>query len=260
MEFPERTQLSERVLWPHAAAERHGMEDARFVRFVDDGGEVEYHATYTAFDGSDTTIQLLSTTDFASFAISPTAGVAARGKGLAIFPRKVGGRYVALSRSDRETNEIASSDDLHCWGEPRTIQAPERPWELLQLGNCGSPIETDEGWLVLTHGVGAMRTYAVGAVLLDLDDPSRVLRRTSTPLLSPGLERRQGYVPNVVYSCGAFVDGDLLVVPYGVGDQWIAVAKVPVRRLLDSMTSAPSALSAPSAPSDVEASASSMPA
>jgi predicted GH43/DUF377 family glycosyl hydrolase len=237
--FDATADLSERVLWPHAPAESHGMEDARFVRFTDDSGNVVYYATYTAFDGINIAQHLLETEDFATFVASPMAGAAAVGKGLAIFPRKVGGRYAALSRSDRETNAVAFSDDIRCWLTSEVIQISERPWEILQLGNCGSPIETDDGWLVLTHGVGPMRTYALGAILLDLHDPQRVLARSALPILTPAANRRDGYVPNVVYTCGAFAQGDMLVLPYGIADQSIAVATLSIKRLLGTMRAEP---------------------
>ena len=234
--FPETLQVSERVLWPNCPAERQGMEDARFVRFTDDDGAVAYYGTYTAFDGVHIAQHVLVTTDFLSFAASPMSGAGAVGKGLALFPRKVNGRYAALSRSDRETNAIAFSDDIRCWMDTQLIQSPTQPWEILQLGNCGSPIETERGWLVLTHGVGALRTYAIGAILLDLDDPSRVIAVTLQPILWPGFDQRDGYVPNVMYSCGGFTHGDVLVLPYGVGDQTIAFATMSITTLLDSMT------------------------
>jgi predicted GH43/DUF377 family glycosyl hydrolase len=233
--FPDVTELSERVLWPQSPAEAHGMEDARFVRFTHESGEVSYFATYTAFDGTNIAQHMLETTDFARFAVSPMAGSAAVGKGLALFPRTIGGRYVALSRSDRETNAIAFSDDLRCWDGASSLQVPERPWEILQLGNCGSPIETASGWLVLTHGVGPMRTYSLGAILLDLDEPQRVLATSVEPILSPAEGRRDGYVPNVVYSCGGFAHGDLLVLPYGIADQSIAIATMSISELLGSL-------------------------
>jgi predicted GH43/DUF377 family glycosyl hydrolase len=236
LEFPAHTDISERVLWPHAPTERHGMEDARFVRFTDDAGTHTYYATYTAYDGANICQQLLETADFASFTSTPMAGDAAAGKGLALFPRKVHGRFVALSRSDRETNSIAFSDDIRCWSTSETIQVPQYPWEILQLGNCGSPIETDRGWLVLTHGVGPMRTYSLAAILLDIDEPQRVLARSSTPILTPGNERRDGYVPNVVYSCGGFAHNDTLVLPYGIADQTIAIATLSISEILDTMT------------------------
>lgn len=233
--FAATTHLSERVLWPHASVERGGMEDARFVRFVDDDGTITYYGTYTAFDGVHIAQHVLETADFRSFQISPMAGAGAVGKGLALFPRKVGGRFAALSRSDRETNAIAFSDDIRCWETTEVFQTPHQQWEILQLGNCGSPIETERGWLVLTHGVGAMRTYSIGAILLDLDEPQLVLGATREPVLAPSQGHRDGYVPNVVYSCGGFAHGDTLVLPYGVGDQTIAIATLSINDLLDKM-------------------------
>jgi len=235
VEFPISSSISERVLWPQMPAERHGMEDARFVRFVRDSGEVTYYATYTAFDGLNVSQQLLETKDFSIFSTSAMGGAAALGKGLAIFPRKIGSRYVALSRSDRETNSIAFSDDLFCWNDSETIQIPEESWDILQLGNCGSPIETDAGWLVLTHGVGPMRTYSIGAILLDLDEPQKVIARSAEPIISPAKGRRDGYVPNVVYSCGGFAHNDTLVLPYGIADQSIAIATLSIDQLIRSM-------------------------
>ena len=233
--FPEQTALSERVLWPHSPAERHGMEDARFVRFTHDDGAVTYYGTYTAFDGLNIAQHLLETTDFRSFVASPMAGSAAEGKGLALFPRKVGGRYAALTRADRENNGVAFSDDMRCWPTSEQIQTPTKMWELLQLGNCGSPIETDAGWLVITHGVGPMRTYTLGAILLALDEPQHVLATSDAPILGPGIDRRDGYVPNVVYSCGGFAHGDVLVLPYGIADQRIAIATMSISQLVGSL-------------------------
>jgi len=235
LHFDPTTKVSERVIWPHSPAEAHGMEDARFIRFVDDDGSFTYYATYTAFDGSVISQHMLQTDDFTTFDVSPTAGAAAHGKGLAIFPRRIGGRFAALSRSDRESNSIAFSDDIRCWPTSVQIQVPEQTWDMLQLGNCGSPIETDAGWLVLTHGVGAMRTYAIGAILLDLEDPTVVLRCTDRPLMTPDVRRRDGYVPNVLYSCGATAVGDHLVLPYGIGDQTIGVATMSITALIESM-------------------------
>ncbi len=235
VQYPESTDISERVLWPHAPAESHGMEDARFVRFIEKSGDITYYATYTAFDGANICQHLLVTKDFLTFTASPMGGAAAVGKGLALFPRMINGQYAALSRSDRETNAIAFSDDLRCWDSSTTIQVAERSWEILQLGNCGSPIETEAGWLALTHGVGPMRTYSLSAILLDLDEPQRVVARSAMPILSPGNGRRDGYVPNVIYSCGGFAHNDVLVLPYGIGDQTISIATVSIRALLDSM-------------------------
>ncbi len=236
VEFDPATKVSERILWPQAPAESQGMEDARFVHFTDDDGSTTYYATYTAFDGTTIRQHLLQTDDFTTFEASPTAGAAAKGKGLALFPRKIGGQYVALSRSDRESNSVAFSDDLRCWRTSTQIQVPERTWDLMQLGNCGSPIETTAGWLVLTHGVGAMRTYALGAILLDLDDPTEVIAACEGPIMTPDNRRRDGYVPNVLYTCGAAAVGDTLVLPYGIGDQMIGVATLSIEELLESMT------------------------
>lgn len=234
VEFPSTSELSERVLWPQSPVETHGMEDARFVE-ITDGSAPRYCATYTAYDGTTITQNLVTTEDFTSFDVSPMAGAAAHGKGLALFPRRIGGRFVALSRADRETNSIAYSDDLRCWDSSQTIQTPRRAWEALQLGNCGSPIETAAGWLVLTHGVGPMRTYSIGAILLDLDEPHRVLATLDEPLFTPPDDGRGGYVPNVVYTCGSLAVGDRLVVPYGIGDRTIAVSTLSISELIGSM-------------------------
>lgn len=235
VEFNESIELSNRVLWPHSPAESHGMEDARFVRFVEPDGEVVYYATYTAYDGVDIAQHLLETSDFLTFDVSPMAGAAASGKGFALFPRKIGGQYAALSRSDRENNSIAFSDDVRCWDRAEVIQVPKFAWEILQLGNCGSPIETDAGWIVFTHGVGPMRTYSLGALLLDLEHPSKVLGFSSQPILEPAEFQRGGYVPNVVYTCGGFIHGDTLVLPYGVDDQTITIATYSVEDLVASL-------------------------
>lgn len=237
-EFPDDSHLSERVLWPHAPPEFHGMEDARFVRFTADDGDVTYFGTYTAFDRGNISLQLLETKDFRTFSSTPMAGSAAAGKGLALFPRKINGRFWALTRADRETNGIASSDDIRHWPVSHELQFPREPWELLQLGNCGSPIEIDDGWLVITHGVGAMRTYRLGALLLDKDDPTKVIRRAEYPILEPLGERQDGYVPNVVYSCGAASHGNTLILPFGVGDQWISISTMSIRELVDFMSPA----------------------
>jgi predicted GH43/DUF377 family glycosyl hydrolase len=232
VEFASDTDLSERVLWPATEAEAVGMEDARLVRFVDDDGSVVYHATYTAYSGSRISQQLLTTNDFLSFTSAPVVGDAAANKGLALFPRRVNGRFAALSRSDRESNTVAYSDDLSVWTTTLPCQQPMEAWETLQLGNCGPPLETEEGWLVLTHGVGPMRTYRIGAILLDLDDPTRMIGRLRRPLLTPAVDEQDGYVPNVVYSCGAVVHADTLVLPYGIGDARIGIASVPMPDLL----------------------------
>jgi len=235
VEFDDGIPLSERVLWPAMSAEGAGMEDARFVRFVDDDGSVTFYASYTAYSGSHISQQLLDTEDFRMFTSTPMVGRAAANKGLALFPRRIRGRFAAMCRSDRESNSIAYSDHPFEWTESVPCQQPARAWEALQLGNCGPPIETEAGWLVLTHGVGPMRTYRIGAMLLDLDDPARILGQLHQPLLSPAVDEQDGYVPNVVYSCGALVHGDTLVVPYGIGDAAIGVATVPLGELLAAL-------------------------
>ena len=233
--FAADTSLTERTLVPEMAAENCGLEDARFVRFEHDGRPPTYYATYTAYSGTDIGQQLLETSDFAFFTSSPIVGPAAANKGLALFPRKISGRYAALSRSDRESNSIAFSDNPLHWDTAMACQTPTRSWEAVQLGNCGSPIETTAGWLVLTHGVGPMRTYSIGAIMLDLEDPTRVLGRLREPLLSPAADEQDGYVPNVVYSCGALVHRDTLVLPYGIGDGAIGLATVSMPALLDAL-------------------------
>lgn len=234
--FSADTAIAERVLWPSGPAELHGMEDARFVRFVDDDGTPTYLATYTAFDRPHVAPQMLSTSDFRTFAVSQLAGPFATNKGMALFPRRVGGRYLALSRWDRERSAVTMSDDGTVWAEATTLEPTLQPWELVQVGNCGSPLETREGWLVLTHGVGPMREYAIGALLLDLDDPRRVIGALPRPMLVPTDDERDGYVPNVVYSCGALITDETLVLPYAFADSAVGVALVDLPELLDRLT------------------------
>jgi predicted GH43/DUF377 family glycosyl hydrolase len=235
IEFADDSLLSERVLYPAMSAEAAGMEDARFVRFVDDDGSVTFYASYTAYSGSHISQQLLETHDFRSFTSTPMVGHAAENKGLALFPRRIRGRFAAMSRSDRESNSIAYSDHPFKWTDSVRCQRPVRAWEALQLGNCGPPIETEAGWLVLTHGVGPMRTYRIGAMLLDLQDPTRIVGQLREPLLSPAADEQDGYVPNVVYSCGALVHAGTLVLPYGIGDAAIGVAMAPLGDLLTAL-------------------------
>ncbi len=235
IDFADDIPLSERVLWPAMSAEAAGMEDARFVRFVDDDGSVRFYATYTAYSGSRISQQLLETADFRSFTSTPMVGSAAANKGLALFPRRIRGRFAAMSRSDRETNSVAYADDPFIWTTSAPCQQPTQAWEALQLGNCGPPIETEAGWLVLTHGVGPMRTYSIGAILLDLEEPTRIIGRLRQPLLSPAADEQDGYVPNVVYSCGALLHGEMLVIPYGIADSAIGIATVPLRELLAAL-------------------------
>jgi predicted GH43/DUF377 family glycosyl hydrolase len=235
VEFPESSAAQERVLMPRGPSETNGMEDLRLVRVRAEDGHDEYLGTYTAYDGRGVSSQLLATSDFRRFTVSRLSGPGARNKGLALFPRRIGDRYVALSRTDRESNGITTSADLLHWDEPVLVQTPHEPWEIVQLGNCGPPIETERGWLVLTHGVGPMREYSIGALLLDLDDPTVVLGRLRTPLLAPEPHERSGYVPNVVYSCGAMLHGRSLVLPYGCNDATTRVAVVLLDPLLDEL-------------------------
>jgi len=230
--FPEDSALGERVLFPTGPHETQGMEDARFVRFTDDDGSVRFHATYTAFDGREIIPQMIETADFVTFAVSTLSGSAAQNKGMALFPRRVGGEYLMLSRKDRENLYLARSSDLRLWNDSVPLFRPSSPWELLQIGNCGSPLETDEGWLVLTHGVGPMRRYTLGALLLDRDDPTRVLGHLPVPLMAPSPAEREGYVPNVLYSCGSLIHGPWLIIPYGFSDTGIGIARVPLADLL----------------------------
>jgi predicted GH43/DUF377 family glycosyl hydrolase len=234
--FPVATDLSERVLFPSGPTESHGMEDARFVRFVDDDGTVTYFATYTAFDGHQIMPQLIETADFTDFRITTLSGPVAHNKGMAIFPRRINGQFAALGRHDNVNNYVLRSDDVRIWREATMIQEPERPWELMQLGNCGSPLETEAGWLVITHGVGPFRRYTLGALLLDLDDPSRVIGHLKEPLLSPNDDERDGYVPNVVYSCGGMLHAGHLILPYGFADVGAGVATIRLDELLTRLT------------------------
>lgn len=234
IDFPPSSELSERVLYPVTPAELNGVEDARFVRFVD-GDDARYYATYTAYDGFHITQQLLETTDFCGFESSPMQGPAARNKGMALFPRRIGGHFAALTRHDGATNAVAFTDEIRHWPAASPLELRPMLWNAIQVGNCGSPIETDHGWLVLTHGVGPMRTYSIGACLLDLDDPRKVVAELRRPLLTPTADEQDGYVPNVLYSCGAVRHGRHLVIPYGVGDASIGFASVPVDTLVAEM-------------------------
>ena len=229
------SSLSGTVLFPMTAAQSKGLEDMRLVEFMHDDGSIEWIGTYTAYNGATIRSELLRTTDFRTFTLMPMGGPAARNKGMALFPRKVGGEYLMIGRQDGENVFLIRSDRLDHWGEGELLLAPKYPWEMVQMGNCGSPIELDEGWLLLTHGVGAMRKYSVGAVLLDKNDPSKLIGRMSQPLLSPADEDREGYVPNVVYSCGGMRHGDLIFLPYGVADSSVAFAFVSVASLIAAM-------------------------
>lgn len=234
--FHGDSQVSERVIFPAGPAESHGMEDARFVRFRYDDGSVTYFAPYTAYDGHRILPQLIETRDFMTFRMTTLNGSAATNKGIALFPRQIGGSFLALGRLDNENNYLLRSNNVRFWYERQLLQTPRAPWELVQLGNCGSPIETKAGWLVITHGVGPLRTYCLGALLLDLDDPAKVIGWLRQPLLVPEEDERDGYVPNVLYSCGSALFGNLLVLPYGMSDVGTRIATLNVDELLSVLT------------------------
>ena len=233
--FPETVGLSERVLFPHAPSEKSGIEDARFVPFREEDGSHRYVATYTAFDGARILPQLIETDDFLTFRLRPLHGAAAQNKGMALFPRRIGGRFAMLGRQGGVDISLMFSDDLHHWNEHQILMAPAAPWEYVQIGNCGSPLETEAGWLVLTHGVGSMRNYCIGAALLDLDDPGRVIGRLDQPLLEPLDHERDGYVPNVVYSCGSLIHNGWLILPYAISDFATTSARIRLDPLLERL-------------------------
>lgn len=230
--FQPDHQISERVLFPRSESESGGIEDARFVRFVDDDGTVIHYATYTAYNGKTILPQLIETSDFISFKISTLNGKQAHGKGMALFPRKIDGKYVMLSRQDGENNFIMFSDNVHFWKQAHALQTPQFPHEFFQIGNGGSPIETPDGWLVITHGVGPMRSYSLGIELLDLHDPTRVISRLDKPILVPNEHDRDGYVPNVVYTCGAMIFQDELIIPFASADQRCGIATLNLPELM----------------------------
>lgn len=233
--FKPEQDLSERIIFPFSASQSNGIEDARFVHFRNDDGTGVYYATFTAYDGRVCRPQLLETSDFLHFRFISLNGPAAQNKGMAIFPRKINGKYVMLARQDHESLYLVFSDDVHFWHDPVLILSPTFPWEMIQIGNCGSPIETEAGWLVLSHGVGPLREYCIGAFLLDRDDPSKVIGRLSEPLLRPTKDKREGYVPNVVYTCGALVHDGTLIIPYAYADHATSFATVPLDEVLGAM-------------------------
>jgi len=232
LEFSLDTNISERVIFPVSSNEKNGIEDARFVKFINEDKETTYYATYTAYDGTTILPKMLDTKDFYHFRILPVHGEIAQNKGMALFPRKINGKYAMLCRLDGFSNYIAFSDSINVWREAKLLQTPKYSWEFIQIGNCGSPIETDEGWLVITHGVGPMREYSLGAILLDLNDPTEVIGRLRFPLLMPNEEEREGYVPNVVYSCGSMVHNNNLIIPYAMSDFASTYATVDLKELL----------------------------
>lgn len=233
--FSKDTDISDRVIFPISDFESKGIEDARFVRFTDDNGKIVYYATYTAYDGIHIMPKLLKTTDFYEFKTSPLNGAGAKNKNLALFPRKINGKYAMLSRIDGWNNYLMYSDNINEWENPIKIQAPEYPWEFVQIGNCGSPIETEYGWLVITHAVGYMRKYSIGASLLDIDNPEKEIGRLKNPLIVPNPDEREGYVPNVVYSCGSIIHNGELILPYGHSDHSSGFATVNLKMLLDRL-------------------------
>src|SRR3954468_2136261 len=234
--FKPEEELSERVIFPVTESQSNGIEDVRFVEFSD-GGRKTYYATYTAYSGVAIRSELIETDDFMSFRLVPLRGAAARNKGMALFPRKIDGRYAMIGRQDNENLYLIYSDDLYSWDGGRVILQPEYPWEFVQIGNCGSPIELDDCWLLLVHGVGPVRKYSIGAVLLDKKDPSKVLARSREPLLNPDPSEREGYVPNVVYTCGAMRHGDQIILPYAISDTFSNFAAIKIATLMEAVAS-----------------------
>ena len=235
VQFAPTSRVSERVIFPTSPTQTNGIEDARFVRFENEDGSRVYYATYTAYDGKLILPQLLQTPNFLDFKFSTLNGPAVQNKGMALFPRKINGLYAMLSRQDNENIYLMYSDNIDFWYSPELIMKPTYPWEFVQLGNCGSPMETEAGWLVLSHGVGPMRKYCIGAFLLDRDDPSKLIGRLREPLLTPTAEEREGYVPNVVYSCGGLIHGPHLVLPYAMADHSTSFATIAVDEILSAM-------------------------
>jgi predicted GH43/DUF377 family glycosyl hydrolase len=232
--FRPEEDLSERVIFPITEAQANGIEDARFVEF-EDGGRKTFYATYTAYSGRAIRSELLETTDFQTFRMTPLSGTATHNKGMGLFPRKIGGRYAMIGRQDNENLHLIFSDDLYTWNGGLSFIQPAYPWEFVQIGNCGSPIELDEGWLVLTHGVGPVRKYSIGAVLLDKKDPAKVLARAREPLVRPKPTERAGYVPNVVYTCGAMRHGERIILPYAISDTFSSFATIKIAALLEAL-------------------------
>ncbi|MEO5916262.1 MAG: glycoside hydrolase family 130 protein [Luteolibacter sp.] len=236
LSFSSKLSVSERIIFPVSLNESNGIEDARFVRLTEDDGSTLYCATYTAYNGKAILPQFIETRDFLHFRVLTLNGTAVQNKGMALFPRTIDGRYAMLSRQDDENLFIMFSDNLHYWNDPQLLLGPAEVWESVKIGNCGSPLETEAGWLVITHGVGPLRKYCIGAVLLDLNDPSKVIGRLKYPLISPQGIEREGYVPNVVYSCGSLLHGDKLILPYAMSDKFTAIAGVDLKELLVAIT------------------------
>jgi len=235
LQFKLNQELSEKIIFPASQNDSNGLEDARFVRFVDDNGIVTYYATYTAYNGHKILPQILETKDFLTFKMITLNGEFSKNKGMALFPRKINGQYMMISRIDGENLYLMSSDNIHFWHNAQLLKEPENEWEFVQIGNCGSPIETEKGWILLTHGVGAMREYCIGVILLNLEDPSKVIGSMMEPLLLPLEEEREGYVPNVVYSCGSIIHNDELIIPYAMSDTCSGIVTVSLTELFDNI-------------------------
>lgn len=233
--FSKSLQLSERVIFPVSFHEKNGIEDARFVKFTDEDGSVTFYSTYTAYNGREIRPQLLQTTDFTHFRIRSLSGAAAKNKGMALFPRKIGGKFAMVTRHDAENLYFALSDDVFRWNKPVKLLTPTHAWEFTQIGNCGSPVETEKGWVLLTHGVGPVRKYCIGAILLDRDNPAKVIGQLPQPLIAPDESEREGYVPNVVYTCGAMLHNRTLVIPYAMSDTTTRIASIGIDELLGRM-------------------------
>ncbi|MBN1493206.1 MAG: glycoside hydrolase family 130 protein [Candidatus Omnitrophica bacterium] len=236
LEFSEEWPLSSRIIFPYTSSDKNGIEDARFVEFREDDGSTMYYATFVAFDGKAIMPKMLKTSDFKHFSIFTLSGEGVYNKGMALFPRRIGGKYAMIGRQDGENLYLMFSDNIEFWPKPKPLLRPKFPWEFIQIGNCGSPMETDKGWLVLTHGVGPMREYSLGAILLDKEDPARVIGQLKEPLLHPGHSSRNGYVPNVIYTCGALVYESTLILPYAVSDYATEIALVDLDELLKQLS------------------------
>ena len=239
LQIPPNADPSEIVIFPSTDNESRGIEDARFVRFIEDNGRPHYYGTFTAYNGTRILPELIETDDFLTIRVHTLNGKYAQNKGHALFPRKVGGYYKMICRPDGENLYLATSDNIRFWNDAEPLQAPRFPWEFVQIGNCGCPLETPEGWLLLTHGVGPMRRYCIGATLLDLDDPTKLVGQLAEPLIVPPEQQRYGYVPNVVYTCGALIHNDVVLIPYAISDKTTTFATVPLHELLAHLKASP---------------------
>ncbi len=237
LRFPEGTEMSEKVIFPESCDDCNGIEDARFVRFQEDDGEIKYYATYTAYDGHNIQPKLIETKDFNTFKILPMYGKFSKNKGMALFPRKVNGKYMMITRVDAESLYLSTSDNIQTWDNGNLFRQPEYDWEYVQMGNCGSPIETDRGWVLLTHGVGPMREYSIGIILLDIENPSKIIGNIREPLIVCNQDEREGYVPNVVYSCGGMIHEQTLIIPYAMSDTCSGIATLPLGKLFEGVRS-----------------------